>query len=67
MGNLVGRNLLGAEDRVLMFSGDGTDSSLRDSPVRAFTSLILLSLIYCGGSIDIIDLGVLTGISRVTF
>jgi hypothetical protein len=36
MGNLVGRSLFGAEDRVLTFSGDGegTEPSLRDSPVR---------------------------------
>ena len=40
MGNLVGRSLFGAEDRVLMFSGDsdGTDPSLRNSPVRAVMS-----------------------------
>ena len=40
MGNLVGRSLFGAEDRVLTFSGDsdGTDPSLRNSPVRAVIS-----------------------------
>jgi hypothetical protein len=53
MGNLVGRSLFGAEDRVLTFSGDGegTDPCLRDSVVRTLISLILLSLISCGGSI----------------
>lgn len=44
MGTQLGRTLFGAEDRVLGFSGggEGTDASLRDSPVRFILQILFL-------------------------
>lgn len=44
MGTQLGRTLFGAEDRVLGFSGggEGTDASLRDSPVCFILQILFL-------------------------